>query len=130
MIFLKYLEKAAKEAEKEIIETEKITVENAIPIILISQVNHIGTIEEEVKDIRANMATQKDIARLTEIVTGNTKAITSIQETITGMKESIIHLETTIDGIKREIASIKHWQTYSLAVLAVFLSILLWFFKS
>ncbi|MDI6794940.1 MAG: hypothetical protein QME81_19080 [bacterium] len=119
-ILQKYLAKAAEDAEKEIIETGKITVENAIPIILISQVNHLGTIEKkvvsiekEIKDIKvnvanmqANMATKDDIANM-------------------ATKDDIANMATKEDfsefksDIKQFNSNVKHWMMFGIAILAL-----------
>ncbi len=59
-IITKFLDAAVKKAQKNIEETGTLRIDDAIPIMLKSQFNHIAHLDERITSIEENMVTKQE----------------------------------------------------------------------
>ena len=101
-----FLAKAVNDAKQQIREKGTLTIENAIPLLLHSQFNHILHLERE-------MATKADLKNvLANVLT----------------KDDLRYLATKDDllALKESIKELKNWLMYGITLLAVFLPLVMW----
>ncbi len=60
-VLISFLDKVATEALKEIKDKGSLSVENAMPLILKSQFNHVLHLDKEITEIREGMVTEKSL---------------------------------------------------------------------
>lgn len=59
-----FLDKAVENAKEEIKRDGRLSIDNAMPLLLKSQFNHILHLDRELSDIRKNMVTRDEFNRL------------------------------------------------------------------
>jgi hypothetical protein len=75
-ILMKFLDKKAQDAEREITERGTLSEEHAIPLILKSQFNHIAHLDTEITELRGVM--DKRFEQITNDMNGRFAQITKL----------------------------------------------------
>ena len=107
-----FLENAVRKAKVEIKEKGVLTVENALPLLLDSQYNHIVHLTEDIGKI--NFRLDKVDERLGRV-----------EGRLNGVEGSIIGLEGKIGGLEGSLSSMKYWFMFSIGFLGLVLPLLI-----
>jgi len=105
----KFLEGEAEKALKEIKEKGVITMDNAIPVMLHFQYNHILHLEQK-------MATKDDINLLKD-------------EIKLGAKSTKEEIDSLAKSTKEEIRSLRNWMMFGISLITVFIALLAAFMR-
>jgi flagellar capping protein FliD len=113
-ILLKLINKAAKEAEKEIEKTGTLTMDRAIPLLLKSQYNHILHLDEELVTIRKIMDERfakmdERFAKMDERFTKMDERFTKMDERFTKMDERFAKMDERFGVLSDKISEIYKW---------------------
>jgi uncharacterized protein (DUF3084 family) len=130
-ILKEFLKKAVEDAKKEIAESGKLSVENAIPLLLDSQYNHILHLEREMctkGDLEAlRIATKNDLKALEERLEVRFAQIdqrfSQIDQRFSQIDQRFSQIDQRFSQIDQRFSDIKHWLMYGVAILALIITL-------
>ena len=106
-----FLTKSTEKARQQIADEGKLSTENAIPLMLKSQYNHIAHLDEQ-------MVTKTEFNALKDQFTALKDQFNGLKEQFTGLKEQFNGLKEQFKGLKEQVGFMKWMIMLGFALLA------------
>ncbi len=106
-----FLTKSTEKARQQIADEGKLSMENAIPLMLKSQYNHIAHLDEQ-------MVTKTEFNAFKEQFNGLKEQFNGLKEQFDGLKEQFDGLKEQFKGLKDQVGFMKWMIMLGFALLA------------